>query len=249
MRGKFGVPLHVSLYLLGDDGAAVPPYDDVSYSPDIYLYDYLPSRSDALLGTGALTGYHVTEWEVTDNLIEFDLPALADPNPSSSSSTEEYWLAIVYNIEELGDDQLMLKSLCYDRVLGQYSALTLEQSDLEGIDKTVAHIFGSASTTIEAVNASVLRQIKAYFKRQGYRWERLSEVDGLRDAAIFLALHYAFVSQIRSTGDYADRKQAIYEGKYRDAIGSITLPYDTDGDNEPDTLEAQGDPSSWMFDR
>lgn len=251
MRGEFGKSLTYTLYLYGANGQGVEPYNPEDYTPSIYLFDNLPTRDQAMTGEGAMIGYTVAEWVVEGNGITVTIPPVADPSPNSQVSEEDYYLAIVYQLDELGEEQLILKRITYERPSTQFNALTLTQADLEALDATIKRLWGSPNVPeITDLNASVLKQIRGHFKRLGYRWERLSDTDDLKEAAAYYALHLLFVSQIRSTADFADRKQGIYLGKYQEMIASIVLPYDSNGDDEPDPgAPAEANDSTWSFER
>lgn len=245
----FGKPLVLNVYLADEDGNTLVPDD--SESPDIYLFENAPTRTQARTGDGAMAGFHLTSWTGTEDFRTVIFPAVPDKSPDSPVSEWTYFVAVNFKLDADGDRQTLIKSVRLRRVSIQSEILQLSQADLEAIDKSVANVFGSGSTTIDSINATVIRLLKARFRAKHFEWDRIKDPTDLKDAAVFLALHFAFASQVRAGGDSADRKQDIYKKTFESLIDTAVLSYiDASGDDTEETeTEIDAGSNTWSFDR
>lgn len=249
MAAEYGRPLVLQIELRGENGEVLIP--DAT-APDVYLFDHVPTRDEARAGTNAMPGYHETAWTGAGNFRVVTFPSVPDPDPLGHTTSRSYYIGINFRLETGGQVQTVIRRFIITRATAQLSSLEVSQADLTAIDPSVDRVFGSGSAQLTAVNALVKRLIKTSLGNRGYRWEDITDAEDLRDAAIFMALHIAFLSQVRQTGDAADRKAAAYQKMGEDILSGVVL--ETDAAGASDETGSGGELVStnrnvWEFDR
>lgn len=217
---------------IADDGAAYITLP--TQNPAIYLFPYgtIPSRAEALAGTGALQT--VTTWTQTNTEeLTYTYSAVSDPDTSSNMLEREYWEAINYVLTTSGQVQTKLRMLIISRAEVLESVPGLTPDDVKNAWPGVTNYITDAqlASFVSLAEAEMRRGIGIT------KWGRLSRLIDARICLGYKAIEMAAASQVvKGNADKFVWMVEYFGNKYNEAISKIDLPIDTDGDGRPEEI-------------
>lgn len=206
----------------------------------IYVFDAMPSRDVAAAGTGAVATVASWTWDAARKGFSFTVPAIDDPEPSSSIGVRTYWLALNFRLQASEQVQTVLKSFDLERVAGHGHTVDVDENDLAAYFPQLSSYSSEAQRT--AYIAQAKEELRARLRMKGFQWARIHRPDRLNMAVTFKALSMLMLAQVQQSGDKFALKYAEFKQMYEDALESIRFEYDADGDGQPDT-DAQASPA------
>jgi hypothetical protein len=198
-------------------------------SPEVYIFTNRPSREDAASGTGAIAAA-IIAW--TDNGAYSRLiavPAIADPEPTSETVTEKYWISVNYVLEAGGQVQTEIRLLQMERVRAVNTRVKSSELSLQEIYPNIVDL--SDSNKIRGFIDKAIVQIKGNLKAKGYEWAQITRLDQLSLMTDYRALMFFAMSMP------GDRFEALYEKwkqEYISILSTLLLEYDENNDGEPE---------------
>lgn len=242
-RDIFGKDLVHALYPEVDKEPFILP----SQNPTIYIFDEKPSRTNAAAGTGATAT--VTTWTAQDvpPYVRFwTVPAIDDPSTDSADQYETYWEAINFRYQTSEQVQTIVRA--FDVYRGQATA-ELPQIAIQDFKN---HYPGLASYVSEAeleeFGALALDTLRTDLSNKGLDWYKLRNHVELKLPLVYKAIAMAALSQIRAEGDRFQIRYNEFNRLYGEALAALKLPYDSDGDGEPEG-QIQAGTSYWIVDK
>lgn len=236
MPYPFGRDFTYSFYALIDN--EFENLSAISAAEAIYVYKDKPSRTEAAAGTGSALLATITTWSNTAdaNGKYFTIPAIDDPDPTSTIDRDTYWLAVNFKFSAAEQTQTVLRALPMQRVDAWHKVISTAQSDLESIFADVDS-YASATRQDNAI-AIAKEKLEQEFEAAGFDWALIWRPDKLNLACAYLAL-----SSIMFGLGAGDPKWFELANEYRNAAKGITdgikLEYDRLRQGEPTTVEAQ----------
>lgn len=202
-------------------------------TPAIYVFNKQPNRADALAGTGAVASVITwTQSTVYPYVCEYTIPAIDDPNATSTVEGLDYWIAINYKAELTEQTQTRIEYAWIER---QRLSATMPETTKEDL-KTVYPAISEYLTDTELDKFLVFAtdQMKLTLKGRKLIWDQATDLRDLRLPLVYLTIAMASFSQHKEDGDRHHRRYEVFNKLYTDTMESITIPYDADRDGVPD---------------
>jgi len=226
----FGKKIQRTLYPhVGNNPVQIP-----SQALSIYLFDERPDRDNAADGTGALksaTGFAFAPLEPYGVSYEFE--AVTNPEPSDKPQTCTYWEGVNFVSELGGAVQTVIRSLTLSdpEELDEVPATTVD--DVTRAFPSILNYL--TNEKIEGFLSDAEADTKEFFIQKGLRWARLYDLSRVRRAIAFKVISDSSLALIQNVNDKHDYRYQTFRQRYRDELTAIALPYDSDGDGQPDT--------------
>lgn len=188
------------------------------------VYSSQPSRSQVVAETGAAAPVIEKDWVANATSIEFDVPAISDPDPESSARELAYYIAIKFKTKTGGDDQIVISTLPMVRVSGTGSALDVDVADIEAQWKPITKVKSPADIKSQiAIQKELLR---AELEGKGYDWAALFRPSQLNLAVVFATLGALLVQESEGDGDKWDKLAKHFDGQAEGYLKVIRIEYD-----------------------
>lgn len=213
------------------------PINLPTQTPHIYVFDSQPSREHAADGTGAIQTITTwTEVTITPYKRSFTVAAIADPEPTSSTYTREYWLAINFVTVAAGQTQTVVRSFEVSRVEGTESLPETTVRDVQDVYPQITSYLSpnELGEFIAIAESHVRTQLEA----KGVSWPHVRDLKKLKSAIAYKAIWFSALSQVKAAGDKFTVRMAEYAKLYDFIMDSIKLPVDLDKDGDPDAIAA-----------
>ena len=225
-----------------------PLIDDAAYVPSLtagnlvsaYLFATNPGLANAATGAGALpvsiTGW---TWDVGLGAFALDIPAIDDPDPTSTYYTERpFFLAVNWRLELSQQVQTTVQALTLERPKGHGTALVVTAVDLEDYYPDIA-AYATPAQIVSTV-AQATDDVRTRLAVMGYRWAGLTRPDRLKQVVVLRALAIVMLAQAQASGDKFFGKYAEYKAMYLEALEGLRVEYDASGDGVPDVPDPTG---------
>lgn len=236
MTETFGQSITREFFCLSDNEYINLP----SQAPSIYLFSALPSMAVARAGTGADQSVsYWTEYGVSPFKRTWSYTAIADPQPTSSTTTRGYWEAVNFVIN--GAQKVTeLRQIIVERPEGHDSTISTTASDVRNLWTPVTSYY-EADSTLDIFIGLAVDHFKIDLKRRGLDWGRVQRLKEIRIPIAYKALAIAMRGQIGRDPQFEDLVRG-FEAEYAAGIASITLPYNEE--NDGNLVEQQAGSSS-----
>lgn len=223
----FGKDFTYSLYAY-DDSEAIS--DLPSQTVTAYVFSTRPDRTAASAGTGALKT--ATQSLPENGSISLTIPAISDPEPTSDTDYQEYYISINFVLKTGADTQTVIRELPMRRVSGQDSNIGITVSDIEGIWPDVLKYVSSEEVTaaIDLARSEIVSDLE----NRGVEWASIHSPKELRQATLFNSLFYVLGGQ---GDDFATMRDKM-ESAYKNTISALKLSYDPFRQGSPITKES-----------
>jgi len=191
----------------------------------LWLFDSIPSYSEALVGTGAIASVVNATWTLNATSCTFTIPAIDDPWPTSSVQEADYYVSVVFKLTTGEQDQATIRELCLTRLVGHDEAISVVSADLEAVYPYV--IKYASSTQITAQISLALSWLKRSLKGKGYEYQLIHNLNDLKLTVTYRALAQIMISLIKpgSVSEF----QTLYDDYNATALSfldSFTAEYD-----------------------
>lgn len=231
MTYPFGQTFELWFFPLVND--TTPEGLDTSQTPTIHIFSSQPSRADAASGTGAV-GSSITAWtwDAGKKGWSFTVPAISDPNPTSSEDTRTYWVAVNFKLTALAQTQTVLQAFQLVRVGGHLRTPTIGEADLfHYLPQVRAHT--TESQRIDFI-AEAVDDVKGKLRSEGYVWAQLHHADRLSKAVTFRALMMICLARIKQDNDEFAKRFVEFKELYQTKLAELVAEYDSNRDGQAD---------------
>jgi hypothetical protein len=228
----YGQDLTIWFFPLVDDDAFVP--SSTSQTPDIYVFASRPSRADALAGTGAIGPAITTwSWDAGRSGYSFTVPAIDDPDPTSTVAQATYYLGINVKLQATEQTQTFIQSIVLEKVTGHQTDVNVTLADMERYFPQ-AKAYSNEAQRLGYI-AEAINEVQDKLLSIGYSWARINRPDKLERVVTLRALALLLLFQIQQGNDKFTIKYLELKQMASDAFDALKIEYDSDGDGEPDT--------------
>lgn len=225
----FGAAFSFVYYPLVNGDAINPP---TGQTPDIYVFDAMPSEEAARVGTGALST--ISSWtESVANQRTFTVPAIADPN--DGTTRKRYWVAINYVAATGGTQTVDIQIFELVRPSGFTVDPTPTYNDVKDLDKTLATYF--SDDEIRTGISVAKTAIRMKLQNDGFKWAQIKNPEDLKTAITYKALSHLWVDEIVEENDRFWLKYKESEAIAEGLLNSLRLQYDQDENHDLDDDE------------
>jgi hypothetical protein len=203
----------------------------VTDAPSIYIYDSLPSRTDARAGTGALQS--VSSWtDANENGGKtFTIASISDPDATDAKDSYEYYIAVNYKLVDSGDVLTDIRLLPMVRARATHAPITTNEVDLQRIYSKVDSISSSADQLNKIQQAK--NDIRVYLDSKGYDWAEVWEPVQLNDAIAYRALHLIMIDNMRDTDDAYATRSILYSDQSDNILKGVRLKFKDSSETTP----------------
>jgi hypothetical protein len=207
----------------------------VTDTPTIYIFKDLPSRTDAINGTGAIQT--ISSWSdaILNGGKTFTVATISDPDPNSSKDNYEYFIAVNYVLVNSGDVQTDIRLLPMVRARATHAPVSTSQEDLQKIYSRVDDISSSSDQTFKIEQSK--QDIKNYLDAKGFNWSEVWEPVHLNNAIAYGALELIMLDNMRDTGDAYASRAVLYGDKSKEILKGLRLSYKNSEDTAPSLPE------------
>lgn len=225
----FGAAFSFVYYPLVNGDAINPP---TGQTPDIYVFDTLPTEEAARAGTDAVSS--IASWiDTVANQRTFTVPAIADPN--DGTTRKRYWVAINYVAATGGSKTLDIQLFELVRPSGFTTDPTPNYVEIKDLDKTLATYF-----TDEEIRTGISvakTAIRTRLQNEGFRWAQIKNPEDLRIAITYKAMSHLWIDEIVEENDRFWLKYKEADAIADGFISSLKLSYDQDENHNLDDGE------------
>lgn len=227
---NFGESFSYNFYVRNGQGG-FEDLSSVTDSPSIYIFDSLPSRTDAGAGTGALQT--ISSWSDAseDGGKTFTVSAISDPDSDDAKESYEYYIAVNYRLVNSGDILTDIRLLPMVRPRATHAPVSTAQSDLARIYSKIDELSSSLDQKNKIQQAK--NDIKAFLDGKGYDWAEVWEPVQLNDCIAYRALHLIMLDNMRDTDDAYASRAVLYKEQSMNLIESIRLKFKGTADTTP----------------
>lgn len=236
----FGKDITYTFYAIEDRDAI--DMSGVTTSPAIYVYksNYKPDRTQAAAGTdnGGLVGSAITTWTATTrgNGKYFTIPAIDDPDPTSSIDTYTYWLAINFYLKNSEQKQTLIRALPMRRVSAHHKAIDVRNEDLEAIYPGVTTNIVSSANAV-AVIGHAITMTELDLDAKGFEYANLWRPDRLNEAVQYRALAEIMLQNMVATDDEWHTLYKEYKDVSNNIVRNLKIEYTTSAGAEDDNIK------------
>lgn len=205
----------------------------VTDSPTVYVYNFKPTREQAINGTGSPLET-ITSWADNPDTKGKDItiPSLTDPQPNSERQTFDYWLAVNYVRVDSGDSILELRKLPIERPIATGEPLKVTSADLSEVFADVSK-YATAAEQLSKIDLAK-KMVAANLNKGGYEWASLYEPNDLNLVVVYQALAMLMLeSQFAGNSEFIARREA-YQENVDTLMKSLNVRFDEDKSGEPD---------------
>jgi hypothetical protein len=228
----FGKSIQYKLYAY-ESGERLPVIPAQSYT--VHLFKDKPNRDDAFAGVGAISTVPGTH--VSGNVLIFTIPAIDDPDPDSTQRSYNFWLGILFKLEDLEQTQLILRALPIERVHGKDRTIGVTVDRIKEAYPDVSAYL--SDNNIESLIRLAQIDMLSDLQNKGYHWAEINKPDQLFNALLFKSLWYIHSSQIQRPGDRFSVNSDLSARNYGAIIKSLQLEIANE-DNESPTKSRSG---------
>lgn len=237
----FGQDLTYSFYPLIEDAPATIATALQSQTPTIYVFSSAPSRSQAAAGTGAV-GSAITSWTwmADRNCWDFTIPAVNDPDPSSSQDTATYYVGVNFKLKTGGQTQTAIRALELVRVRGHNLSVTVSPNDLRDYYPEIDAYVTSPAQLLAYIDRAT-EDVRIKLRTVGIDWRRITRADRLNTAVTLRALQLSMFAQVQQGNDKFVFKYNELKEWFESHLESLRLEYDSNDDGVADVETTQPD--------
>lgn len=212
----FGITNSYSLYTYNDG----EPLNTIpNQTVTAHIFTSMPSREDALAGTGALIP--ISHSHVSSSVITFDIPAIDDPDQNSLTQYYDYYIAIKFVLEASEQTQLVLRRIRYHRIIGKDQTPGVTKEKIQSLFPEIYKFISESE--LQAIIDMAEMGVKHDLKLQGYEWALINEPSQLYNVLLQRVLRAVYASQVMRQGDRFNYLYEIAKGDYQNAIDSLRL--------------------------
>jgi hypothetical protein len=209
-----------------------------SQNPAIYIFRDQPGREAAQSGTGALQTIGSWTWSATDAGWYYNVAAINDPDPISTTHNRIFWEAVNFRVESGAQIQTDVRAFYVERVAGLSHNVSVSETDLKEYFPQLDSISTPAQREQQIVLA--VEDIKARLKNKGFEWARIHRVDRLNIAIAHRVLYMLMLIQVQQGNDKYAIKYTEFKAIFDTTIESLVMEYDSNKDGLPDAQVTQG---------
>jgi len=217
-----------------------------SQSPTIYIFDAQPTRTDAAAGTGAdSTISSWTEQDTAPFARFYTVPAIDDPEPTSTTNSRTYWEAINFRYAAAEQIQTLVRAFEIERVTALDDLLIASKNELKGYFPGLSNYVDDNDLDEYLVLAT--DKVKNDIQKKGLDWYKLREHSRLKLALIYKTIALSQLGQIREVNDRFKFRFDQFEKWYTEEMAALVLPYDSDGDGLAEEKRTPGDSTQFLY--
>ncbi len=216
------------------DGEDVPAYELVAAR----IYDEEPSDGQkANDETTGMIGDTVTSW-VAKTRSEFSItfPPLEDEEPHSSEDFKKYYVNVVFRFQAGGPEVFVCEQIFVWRPDALTSKIRVAPADIIAREAKFEDA-RPTKTWIDKKIEDAIVQVDRELAAKGYSRKRTFNREKLNEAVELLATAFGCLDLAGSGNEIWLEKYKIWNGLYTQAMSSIPVGFDTDGDDRPDPEE------------
>lgn len=177
--------------------------------------------------------------------ISYTLPALTDPDPTSSRRAWAFWEGLTYQLETSGDIQAEYRSIDVQRASTGESVPSTTIADLKALFPALASYLSDPRLT--DILALAYSQMKIDLEAKGINYDRARNLEAANLALAYLAISMSSEGLYSKTGqDVFLIRKDDYRKHYSDTLSKISFPNDADGDGMVDEKK-EAQPAAWMM--
>jgi hypothetical protein len=205
-----------------EDGHKLGSIPAQTYS--VHVFDEMPTRADAAAGTGAIDTFTVIH--TANEFLQFDIPAIDDPDPTSLTNQVTYWLAVVFELETGEQDQMILRALPLSRVTAKNHTIGVTSAKIKEAFPDVENYLSvlEIESQISIAQMNLLEDLQ----NKGFRWAEINRPEQLFNALLFKSLEYIHTSQIQRQGDRFSISAEMAHRNYTNIISNLKLAIEND---------------------
>ena len=227
----FGKDLSRTFYPLENN----EPINLPSQVPSIYLFSTQPALDDALNGTGAIATHTVSYWAesaTTPYPRTYTIPAIQDPDQSSSKRCIGYWEAVNYIAQTAGQTQTKLRYFEIERAKVQSDQPGTTLADIKAVFPGITS-YATDSQLGDALTVATAK-VKLEFEGKGFVWGQMQDLYKLKYAIAYKTIEIACAAQV-AKGNLSKQWMVEYAHKeYNTILDAVQLRQDVDNDGFPD---------------
>ncbi len=219
-------------YIDNEEVAGIP-----THTAKLLVYSSQPARSQVIDETGELATYTAT-WATNAASCAFSVAAIEDPSPTSIDDNENYWVGIKFYLKSGGQVQIHIAALLLERPRGTQSALSVVVADLSAQFKNIAD-YCTNQEMLDQIEIQT-EMLRAELEAKGFKWASIWRPDRLKRAIVYSTLGALLGNESKREGDQFDRHATKFDNQAAQYLKLIQLEYDTDNNNEPDSVVTSG---------
>lgn len=231
LNKPFGAPFTFIYYPMVNGEAINPPSPQ---SPNIYVFDAMPTDDAAINGTGALNTI-VTWTETVNYQRSFTVPAIGDPQ--DGTSRKRYWIAINYVAGTGGTSTVDIQFFELVRPSGFTIDPTPTYLEVKELDKTLATYF--EDTEIRTGITVAIKAVKTKLRNEGWNWAQIKNPEDLKTAITYKAMAHLWIDEIVEENDRFWLKYKEADTIANGYLDSLKVDYDADENHDLEGNETQ----------
>lgn len=252
MVALFEKEFKYSFYPVTTDGVGYEHTSLPNAPTGLYLYNGLPTRTDALAGvsSGSATIINTisNSWVDTDDGYgkTITIPKIVDPEPNSTIIERVYYLAIRFVLVGSTNPLVLIRQIKLRRLQAHEAVLTCTVSDLLKCEPMLSRFCpckGDLETYIESAKAQIISEFKS--KLSNYR--DVYDPSVLKPLVVLLAISKFFHGVSLDTNDITFIHGDRYYEMFREQKKSLNVEFDTDNNGTLETTKNYGSSSSFRF--
>lgn len=229
----FGRDISYKLHA-GLDGVQLSNLPDQGSSGEAFLFDSRPNRDAAASGAGKIGGaFSLSVSGDANQILNFTIPAIADPDPQGATTYRTYWLGINFIKQTGGDVETVIMPLKLMRIDAQDEAIGVTNgSIIEIIPDITAYL---STTELDGMIASATLDVKDELLTKKIEFGKITKPDQLFQVVLWKAIELAFMSQLLKVGDKWKSRAEWANLRYQQKLEALVLTYDFTGDKVADS--------------
>lgn len=238
MSYAFGKDISYSFYLR-DENNEIVDLSNLTDSPNIKIYEDIPSRDTVDAQTGDITSWAA----LGDGGKSFTISAVSDPNPSSANDTDVFYLGIKTPLQNSGQAQIFIRALPMRRASITSDPLIVVRADLQKVYQGVDAI------TSDVQQDAKLSESTSFIKQEIHKefdWASIWKPSELKNAVLYRALYLIMLNQIVDDGDQWTLRAKEYKTIYSSFLSSIKFRFDANQDGTPDGTKSKSSTITFM---
>lgn len=229
MKHVFGKSItHRERFLIGDE-VVIPLVTAGLVSGRIYTAQ--PTDSQITGHTGHIAGSEVTTWTQEGDEMQIEFPALTDPNPSSATDYEIYYIALNFKYQSGGEEKWIVRPVIVWRPDSMVSKIKVQALDVWAKEDRIRVIRGPETTWTDAKIKDAITIVTAKLTgEKGYNLKNLGDLGRLNTATAYLATALCCLDLASTDAALWMPKYQVYSGLYDTLFKTIPVGHDVDGD-------------------
>lgn len=202
---------------------------------------FADAPSNAQIETPATAGFisEVVSWTADGTYTKIiTFPAVANPDPHSTTEYKKYFVVINFKYEAAGATVFDTETIHLYRSDSITSKIGTTYTNVLALDPKLTdfHLNGDLTNFIEQAITDVVQ----FYQGQGYERRRLFDLERLNDAVTKRAAALAWIDAYTDERPSMLEKYKLRNEQYQDALKAAEPGFDADSDDSPDPNEKTG---------